>query len=225
MARRQGPQLPSLMYDKACAADDLMRPEAADPIKARSANRSINRPDRFVHPMPSTPAESSCAGPMRLHLFRPAAAGRYPGILLYSEIYQITGPIRRMAAFLAGQGYLARTSRFIAARKARCPPRQMHMTRAARRSIRAWLGRHPRFVFHFTPTSASGLNAVEGFFAKLTRRRLKRGAFRSITDLQAAINRFLRDTNDQPKPFVWTANPDKIIAAVRRGYQALDPIH
>jgi carboxymethylenebutenolidase len=43
---------------------------------------------------------------MRLHLFRPAAAGRYPGILLYSEIYQITGPIRRMAAFLAGQGYL-----------------------------------------------------------------------------------------------------------------------
>jgi len=46
-------------------------------------------------------------GPMRLHLFRPAAAGRYPGILLYSEIYQITGPIRRMAAFLAGQGYVA----------------------------------------------------------------------------------------------------------------------
>jgi dienelactone hydrolase len=45
-------------------------------------------------------------GPMRLHLFRPVAAGRYPGILLYSEIYQITGPIRRMAAFLAGQGYL-----------------------------------------------------------------------------------------------------------------------
>jgi transposase len=56
--------------------------------------------------------------------------------------------------------------------------------------VRAWLGRHPRFVFHFTPTSASWLNAVEGFFAKLTRRRLKRGAFRSIVDLQAAINRF-----------------------------------
>jgi carboxymethylenebutenolidase len=45
-------------------------------------------------------------GLMRLHLFRPAAAGRYPGILLYSEIYQITGPIRRMAAFLADQGYV-----------------------------------------------------------------------------------------------------------------------
>jgi transposase len=91
--------------------------------------------------------------------------------------------------------------------------------------VRAWLARHPRFVFHFTPTSASWLNAVEGFFAKLTRRRLKRGVFRSIVDLQAAINRFLRETNDHPKPFVWTADPDKIIAAVRRGYQALDSIH
>ena len=91
--------------------------------------------------------------------------------------------------------------------------------------VRAWLARHPRFVFHFTPTSASWLNAVEGFFAKLTRRRLKRGVFRSIVDLQAAINRFLKQTNDHPKPFVWTADPDKIIAAVRRGYQALDAIH
>src|SRR5260370_1440236 len=78
---------------------------------------------------------------------------------------------------------------------------------------RAWLGRHPRFVFHYTPTSASWLNAVEGFFAKLTRRRLKRGVFHSIVDLQAAINRFLRDTNDDPKPFTSTADPDKIIAA------------
>jgi transposase len=91
--------------------------------------------------------------------------------------------------------------------------------------VQAWLARHPRFVFHFTPTSTSWLNAVEGFFAKLTRRRLKRGAFRSIVDLQAAINRFLRETNDDPKPFVWTADPNKIIAAVKRGYQALDSIH
>ena len=91
--------------------------------------------------------------------------------------------------------------------------------------VRAWLDRHPRFVFHYTPTSASWLNAVEGFFAKLTKRRLKRGAFCSIVDLQAAINRFLKETNDHPKPFVWTADPDKIIAAVKRGYQTLDLIH
>ncbi len=54
--------------------------------------------------------------------------------------------------------------------------------------VRAWLRRHPRFIFHYTPTSASWLNAVEEFSAKLTKRRLKRGVFRSIVDLQAAIN-------------------------------------
>jgi transposase len=91
--------------------------------------------------------------------------------------------------------------------------------------VRAWLQRHPRFVFHYTPTSASWLNAIEGFFAKLTKRRLKRGVFRSIVELQAAINRFLRETNNDPRPFAWTADPDKIIAAVRRGHQVLDSIH
>ena len=73
--------------------------------------------------------------------------------------------------------------------------------------VRAWLARHPRWTFHFTPTSASWLNAVEGFFAKLTRRRLQRGVFRSVDDLKAAINRFLAETNADPKPFVWTADP------------------
>jgi len=91
--------------------------------------------------------------------------------------------------------------------------------------VRQWLARHPRWTFHFTPTSASWLNAVEGFFAKLTRRRLKRGVFRSIPDLQAAIDRFVEETNDDPKPFTWIANPKKIIAAVRRGHQVLDSIH
>ena len=88
-----------------------------------------------------------------------------------------------------------------------------------------WLARHPRFVFHFTPTSCSWLNAVEGFFATLTKRRLKRGVFKSVVDLQATINRFLDDHNLQAKPFTWTADPDKIIAAVRRGHQMLDSIH
>jgi len=91
--------------------------------------------------------------------------------------------------------------------------------------VRAWLARHPRWSFHFTPTSASWLNAVEGFFAILTKRRLKRGVFRSVYDLQSAINRFLEEHNGQSKPFVWTADPDKIIAAVRRGHQVLDSIH
>src|ERR1700745_3531480 len=88
-----------------------------------------------------------------------------------------------------------------------------------------WLARHPRWTFHFTPTSASWLNAVEGFFATLTKRRLKRGVFRSILDLQAAINRYIAEHNLNPKPFTWTKDPDQIIAAVRRGHQVLDSIH
>lgn len=92
-------------------------------------------------------------------------------------------------------------------------------------NVRAWLQRHPRWTFHFVPTSCSWLNAVEGFFAKLSKRRLERGVFRSVVDLQAAINRFVTEHNHQPKPFTWTADPEKIIAAVKRGHQALDSLH
>jgi transposase len=91
--------------------------------------------------------------------------------------------------------------------------------------VRRWLARHSRWTFHFTPTSSSWLNAVEGFFAKLTRRRLKRGVFYSVVDLQAAINRFVEEHNRTPKPFIWRADPEKIIAARSRGFQALESIH
>lgn len=90
---------------------------------------------------------------------------------------------------------------------------------------RAWLNRHPRWTLHFTPTSSCWLNAVEGFFATLTRRRLRYGVFDSIVDLQAAINRFIAEHNRTPKPFVWRADPDAIIAVRKRGFQALEPIH
>ncbi len=91
--------------------------------------------------------------------------------------------------------------------------------------VLAWLARHPRFTFPFHAHLASRINAVEGFFAKLSKRRLKRGVFHSIVSLQAAINRFLAEANETPKPFRWTKNPNKIIAAARRGHQALDPPH
>lgn len=65
--------------------------------------------------------------------------------------------------------------------------------------VMQWLARHARFTFDFTPISASWLNAVEGLFAKLTRRRLKRGVFRSIVDLQATIHRFIAETNEIPQ--------------------------
>ncbi len=78
---------------------------------------------------------------------------------------------------------------------------------------------------HFTPTSASWLNAMKGFFSTLTRRRLKRGVFRSIADLQAAINRYVADHNHDPRAFTWAAEPQRVLAAVRRWNQALDSLH
>jgi len=88
--------------------------------------------------------------------------------------------------------------------------------------VREWLERHPRWTFHFTPTSASWLNAVEGFFAKLTQRQLNRGMFHSVIELQTAINCFLLENNIDAQPFRWTKDPAKIVAAVKRRHQALD---
>jgi transposase len=73
-----------------------------------------------------------------------------------------------------------------------------------------WLARHPRWTFHFTPTSGSWLNAVETFFSALTRRRLKRGVFRSIVELPTAITHYIAEHNDHPKPFAWTKTPGQI---------------
>ncbi len=87
--------------------------------------------------------------------------------------------------------------------------------------VLAWLGRHPRWTFHFTPTSCSWLNAVETFFAKLTRRHLRRGTFCSLVTLQEAINRFVEEHNRDPRPFVWTADPDRIVEKVVRARRAM----
>ena len=82
--------------------------------------------------------------------------------------------------------------------------------------VQAWLANHPRWVFHFTPTSASWLNAVEGFFSTLTRRRLRRGGFQSVADLQDAITRYIREHNRSAKPFVWTKPAEAIFDKLRR---------
>jgi transposase len=82
--------------------------------------------------------------------------------------------------------------------------------------VLAWLERHPRWTFHFTPTSASWMNAVEGFFSALSRRRLRRGVFRSVADLQEAIARYIRDHNKTSRPFVWTKPAYAILAALER---------
>jgi transposase len=82
--------------------------------------------------------------------------------------------------------------------------------------VKAWLERHPRWTFHFTPTSGSWLNAVENFFSVLTRKRIRRGSFHSIVDPQAAIRRYLAEHNAEPKPFVWTASAASILAKLDR---------
>jgi transposase len=82
--------------------------------------------------------------------------------------------------------------------------------------VKDWLARHPRWTFHFTPTSGSWLNAVENFFSKLTRQRIRRGSFHSIVALQAAINRYLAEHNAEPKPYVWTASAASILTKLDR---------
>jgi transposase len=79
-----------------------------------------------------------------------------------------------------------------------------------------WLANHPRWVFHFTPTSASWLNAVEGFFSVITRRRIRRGVFKSVGDLEDAIRRYIQNHNRQPNPFVWTKSAGEIFNKLRR---------
>jgi transposase len=82
--------------------------------------------------------------------------------------------------------------------------------------IRAWLAKRPRFHVHFTPTYGSWLNLVERWFAELTTKQIKRGAHRSVPELERAIWAFLDVHNEDPKPFVWTKTADEILASVAR---------
>ncbi len=90
--------------------------------------------------------------------------------------------------------------------------------------VRTWLDKHPRYHLHFTPTSSSWLNLVERWFRELTDKALRRGVFRSVPDLIAAIESYLDATNDNAKPFVWTATAESILAKVRRGRVTLDQV-
>ncbi|WP_455229607.1 IS630 family transposase [Geopseudomonas aromaticivorans] len=89
-------------------------------------------------------------------------------------------------------------------------------------AVREWLEKHPRFKLHFTPTSASWLNAVEGWFAQLERRALYRDAFSSVADLRAAIRRFIEAHNEHSaKPFRWNKTAESIISSVHRAKLAV----
>jgi transposase len=83
-------------------------------------------------------------------------------------------------------------------------------------AIGRWLAAHPRFVLHFTPTSSSWLNLVERWFAELTTKKLRRGAHRSVRQLNADIRAWIDSWNDNPRPFVWTKTADQILESIAR---------
>ena len=92
-----------------------------------------------------------------------------------------------------------------------------HKTKA----VRQWLASHPRFQLHFTPTSASWLNAVESWFSQLERRTLQRGAFCSVGELRDAIRQYIKAHNaESAKPFRWTKSANAILAATKRAASA-----
>jgi transposase len=92
-------------------------------------------------------------------------------------------------------------------------------------AVKEWLAKHPRFYFHFVPTSSSWLNMVERWLSQITQKRIRRGVFPSVPDLIAAINEYIELTNDNPKPFVWTATVDTILAKVKHANEVLDALH
>ena len=82
--------------------------------------------------------------------------------------------------------------------------------------VKRWLQRHPQYHLHFIPTSSSWLNQVERFFAEITEKRIRRGAFRSVAELERAIMDYLEHHNQDPKPFIWTASAELILSKVQR---------
>ena len=107
------------------------------------------------------------------------------------------------------------------------PDKQLHLivdnyATHKHEKVQRWLARHKRFHIHFTPTSSSGLNMVERFFRDLSENRLRRGAFRSVDELVTAIDAYLDQHNDNPKPYIWTAAASDILEKVKRARRTLD---
>ncbi len=91
--------------------------------------------------------------------------------------------------------------------------------------VRQWLSKHPHFKMHFTPTSASWLNMVERFFSELTTKRIRRGVFRSVKDLETAVMDFVKKHNEEPKIFTWTKDADTILSKVVKCKETLGTVH
>ena len=91
--------------------------------------------------------------------------------------------------------------------------------------MQKWIGKRPRFKLHFTPTSSSWTNLVERWFRELTEKAIRRGTFVSVSDLEAAIESFLTNYNEDAKPFVWTASVESILAKLQSVKAIYDTLH
>lgn len=91
--------------------------------------------------------------------------------------------------------------------------------------VKSWLGRHPRFHLHFTPTSSSWLNLVERWFGEITDKRIRRGSFHNVRALIKAITQYLDNHNQNPRVFVWSAPVERILAKIAKCKEALDAPH
>jgi transposase len=92
-------------------------------------------------------------------------------------------------------------------------------------NVKAWLEKHPRFTLHFTPTSSSWLNLVERWFGEITRKRIRRGVFKSVPELVTAIEEYIRLYNENSKPFVWTKKAEDIAKKVARCKAVTETVH
>lgn len=92
-------------------------------------------------------------------------------------------------------------------------------------NVKAWLEKHPRFVLHFTPASSSWLNPVECWFGEITRKRIRRGVFKSVPELVTAIEEYIRCNNEDPEPFVWTKKVEEIIEKVNYCKAIIETLH
>ena len=92
-------------------------------------------------------------------------------------------------------------------------------------NVKTWLEKHPRFKLHFTPTSSSWLNLIECWFGEITRKRIRRGTFRSVPKLIDAIEEYIRLNNENPKPFVWTKRAEDIIKKVSNCKAIIETLH
>src|SRR5437899_12934832 len=91
--------------------------------------------------------------------------------------------------------------------------------------VQAWFAAHPRYHLHFTPTGTSWLNLVERWFAEITRKRIRRGTFRCVAELTQAIYQYVRENNNNPRPFIWTATASNILRKIKHCKEALDAGH